>query len=95
MAVEFAATIESIVAQMLEELPQTRYPSADATWEAGVAFARRWADLNVSEYTLALTPSARECTVTVTIEPWDEKEDLAALLGRIAETHTTGFAGDQ
>ncbi|MFT4286089.1 hypothetical protein [Nocardioides sp.] len=85
MAVEFAATVEAIVAEMLEALPQTRYPSSEATWEAGVAFARCWAELSNGEYDLALKPRGQECTVTVTIEPLDEKVDLAALLERIAE----------
>lgn len=85
MAVDFAATVEAIVPRLLEALPQTRYPSSDATWEAGVAFARRWAELSNGEYDLVLKPRGQECTVTVTIEPWDEKVDLVALLERIAE----------
>lgn len=94
MAVESVATVEAIVAQLVESLPQTRYPSADTTWEAGVAFARRWAELSSGEQALALalTPRGQECTLTVTIEPWDEKDDLAALLGRIADIRTGGIA---
>ncbi|QLQ09851.1 MAG: hypothetical protein HZY75_05040 [Nocardioidaceae bacterium] len=85
MAVESAATVEAIVARLLETLPQTRYPSADVTWEAGVAFARRWAEMSGGEQALALAPRGQECMLTVTIEPWDEKVDLAALPERIAE----------
>ena len=85
MVEESVATVEAIVARLLEALQQTRYPSADATWEAGVAFARRWAELGTGEYDLALKPRSQECAVTVTIEPWDEKVELAALLQRITE----------
>ena len=56
MAVESVATVEAIVARLVEALPETRYPSADATWEAGVDFARRWAELSGPENALALTP---------------------------------------
>lgn len=90
MAVKSAATVEEIVARLLEALPGTRYPHADATWEAGVTFARRWAELGGSERALALTPHAQECTLTVTMEPWDENEEIAALLGRITDARIPG-----
>lgn len=75
MATESVTTVKGIVAQVADALSQTRFPSVDATWEAGVAFARRWAELGGGEQALALTPRGQECTLTVMMEPWDEKDD--------------------
>lgn len=67
-----AATVAKIAERLATQLATSRHPSAPATWNAGVAFARRWADLG-NGHTVVLAPSGPGCVVGVTVEPYDDR----------------------
>ncbi|NYD31108.1 hypothetical protein BJ958_002654 [Nocardioides kongjuensis] len=81
--VDDADSIAAVVERLVEELPTTRFPSTPATWSAGVAFARRWAELGYDEHLVALTPQRSRCVVRVAIDPFDEKSELVERLRTI------------
>ena len=70
-----AATVAEIAERLATQLPTSRHPAAPATWNAGVAFARRWADLG-NGHTVVLAPSGPGCVVGVTVEPYDDRLDV-------------------
>ena len=78
-----APSIAAIVERLRADLPTTRHPAAPATWNAGVAFARRWSELGYDEGEIALTPSGSGCVVRVSVEPFADKSELAARLRRM------------
>ena len=80
---EPAPSMTAIVERLLAELPTTRHLSAPATWNAGVAFARRWARLGYDEDEVALSPSEPGCVVRISVEPFADKNEMAARLRRI------------
>ena len=63
-----AATVAEVAERLATQLATSWHPSALATWNAGVAFARRWADLG-NGHTVVLAPSGPGCVVGVTVEP--------------------------
>jgi DNA-binding XRE family transcriptional regulator len=81
--VDAASSVAVVVERILDQLPRTRYPSTAATWNAGVAFARRWSELGYDEDEVALTPSGPGCVVRVSVEPFADKADVAARLRRM------------
>ncbi len=70
-----AATVAKIAERLATQLATSRHPAAPATWNAGVAFARRWADLG-NGHTVVLAPSGPGCVVGVTVEPYDDRLDV-------------------
>jgi transcriptional regulator with XRE-family HTH domain len=70
-----AATVARIAERLATQLATSRHPSVLATWNAGVAFARRWADLG-NGHTVVLAPSGPGCVVGVTVEPYDDRLDV-------------------
>lgn len=74
-----AATVAKIAERLATELAKSRHPAATATWNAGVAFARRWADLGHG-HTVVLAPSGPGCVVGITVEPYDDPLDVGVQL---------------
>lgn len=74
-----AATVAKIAERLATELAKSRHPAAPATWNAGVLFARRWADLGRG-HTVVLAPSGPGCVVGITVEPYDEPLDVGVQL---------------
>jgi transcriptional regulator with XRE-family HTH domain len=80
-----AATVAKIAERLATQLATSRHPAAPATWHAGVAFARRWADMGNGN-TVVLAPSGPGCVVGVTIEPYDDRLDVGEQLIRLWRT---------
>ena len=80
-----AATVAKIAERLVKQLATSRHPSALATWNAGVAFARRWADLG-NGHTVVLAPSGPGCVVGVTVGPYDDRLDVGEQLIRLWRT---------
>jgi hypothetical protein len=70
-----ATTVAKVAERLATQLATSRHPSAPATWNAGVAFARRWADLG-NGHTVVLAPSGPGCVVGVTVEPHGDRLDV-------------------
>lgn len=80
-----AATVAKIAERLATQLATSRHPAAPATWNAGVAFVRRWADLG-NGHNVVLAPSGPGCVVGVTIEPYDDRLDVGEQLIRLWRT---------
>ncbi len=80
-----AATVAEIAERLATQLATSRHPAALASWNAGVAFARRWADLG-NGHTVVLAPSGPGCVVGVTVEPYDDRLDVGEQLIRLWRT---------
>lgn len=89
-AVGDAVDIAEIVDRLVAMLPTTRYPSARATWGAGVGFARRWLELGYDEQTMALAPHGHGCVVRVTPDLMEDKDGLADRLRAVARAQGQG-----
>lgn len=79
-----AATVAKVAERLATQLAESRHPAAPATWNAGVAFARRWADLG-NGHNVVLT-SGPGCVVGVTAEPYDDRLDVGEQLIRLWRT---------
>lgn len=73
-----AATVAKIAERLATELAKSRHPAAPATWNAGVVFARRWADLGHG-HTVVLAPSGPGCVVGITVESYDDPLDVGPI----------------
>ncbi len=80
-----AATVAKVAERLATQLATSRHPAAPATWNAGVAFARRWADLG-NGHNVVLAPSGPGCVVGVTVEPYDDRLDVGEQLIRLWRT---------
>lgn len=80
-----AATVAKVAERLATQLATSRHPAAPATWNAGVAFARRWADLG-SGHTVVLAPNGPGCVVGVTVEPYDDRLEVGEQLIRLWRT---------
>ena len=80
-----AATVAKIAERLATQLATSRHPAAPATWNAGVAFARRWADLG-NGHTVVLAPSGPGCVVGITVEPYDDRLEVGEQLIRLWRT---------
>ena len=80
-----AASVAKIAERLATQLATSRHPAAPATWNAGVVFARRWADLG-NGHNVVLAPSGPGCVVGVTIEPYDDRLDVGEQLIRLWRT---------
>ncbi len=77
-----AATVAEIAERLATKLATSRHPAAPATWNAGVEFARRWADLG-NGHNVVLAPSGPGCVVGVTVEPYDDRLEVGEQLVRL------------
>ena len=80
-----AATVAAIAERLATQLSASRHPDTPATWKAGVAFARRWADMG-NGHTVVLTPSGPGCVVGITVEPYDDRLEVGEQLIRLWRT---------
>jgi hypothetical protein len=80
-----ATTVAKVAELLATQLATSRHPAAPATWNAGVAFARTWADLG-NGHTVVLAPSGPGCVVGVTVEPYDDRLDFGEQLIRLWRT---------
>jgi len=80
-----AATVAKVAERLATQLSTSRHPSALATWNAGVAFARRWADMG-SGHTVVIAPSGPGCVVGITVEPYDDRLEVGEQLIRLWRT---------
>ncbi|WP_017936136.1 helix-turn-helix domain-containing protein [Nocardioides sp. Iso805N] len=81
--VDVSTSVAAIVERLVAELPNTRHPSAPATWNAAVAFARRWAGAGYDGDEVALTPEGTECVVRIAVDPFGDRNEVAARLRRL------------
>jgi transcriptional regulator with XRE-family HTH domain len=84
--VDPAESVAMIAERFLGEVASSRHLSTVATWNAGVAFARRWADSDDGNTAVLLSPSGDHCVVGVTAEPYGDKAEIVLLLHRLART---------
>ncbi len=78
-AMKPAATVAEVAERLATELAETRHPSTQATWNAGVAFARRLARSGHG-HTVVLSPSGPDCAVGVTVGPYEDRLGVGAQL---------------
>lgn len=78
-AMKPAATVAEVAKRLANELAKSRHPATQATWNAGVAFARRLATSGQG-HTVVLSPSGPGCVVGVTVGPYDDRLGVAVQL---------------
>lgn len=84
--VDPAASVAMIAERFLGEVATSHHLLTVSTWNAGVTFARRWADGEEGNSSVLLAPSGDYCTVGVTADPYDDKAAVVALLHQLART---------
>lgn len=74
-----AATVAKVAERLAKELARSPHPATQATWNAGVAFARRLAKSGHGHY-VVLSPSGPGCVVGVTVGPFEDRLGVGAQL---------------
>ncbi|MGH3626935.1 MAG: hypothetical protein ACRDRL_05780, partial [Sciscionella sp.] len=83
--VEVADSVAKIVDRLVAQLPTSRHLSSPATWNSGVAFARRWEAMDNGHRSVLLAPSGPGCVVGVTVEPYGDRGEVAEQLFELAD----------
>ena len=82
--VDPAESVAKIAERFLAEVASSRHLRTVASWNAGVTFARRWAEGDEGNTSVLLSPSGDHCTVGVTAAPYGDTAGVILLLHQLA-----------